>query len=144
MLFAFLSLGVNLLLQIIADGVLSLFQVFTVTVYKNLTIAIFIKTGIATIGAFLFKFAVDKWLLFKDHNPDIKNTMRQIVIYGMFAVFTTLIFWGFEFGFKLLFHFRFSEYAGGVIGLVLGYTLKFIFDSRFVFNRPLNSPENDE
>jgi putative flippase GtrA len=49
------------------------------------------------------------------------------------GVVTTAVFWGFEFGFDHLFGTREMRYAGGVIGLAIGYVAKYQLDKRFVF-----------
>ncbi|MCL1962124.1 MAG: GtrA family protein [Desulfovibrionaceae bacterium] len=46
---------------------------------------------------------------------------------------TTVIFWGFEFGFHAPFGTRWMRYLGGVIGLAIGYVAKYGLDKRFVF-----------
>ena len=46
---------------------------------------------------------------------------------------TTVIFWGFEFGFDHLFETREMRYLGGIIGLAIGYYAKYQLDKRFVF-----------
>ena len=49
------------------------------------------------------------------------------------GVFTTLIFWGFEILFDKLFEHELSKYAGAVIGLSIGYIVKYNLDKKFVF-----------
>ena len=51
------------------------------------------------------------------------------------GVVTTLIFWGFEFTFEYLFRTKFMRYLGAVIGLSIGYFIKYNLDRRFVFNQ---------
>ncbi|HSB97219.1 MAG TPA: GtrA family protein, partial [Spongiibacteraceae bacterium] len=58
---------------------------------------------------------------------------RTFVIYTFMGAFTTLIFWGFEFGFHYLFQAKELRYLGGVIGLAIGYATKYQLDKRFVF-----------
>nr|HPO50615.1 GtrA family protein [Spirochaetota bacterium] len=102
---------------------------------SEIKIIILIKMSIATVVAFLFKFIVDKVVIFQDKESGVKENFRKITVYGFFAIFTTLIFWGFELFFKLCFSFKGSEYFGAVIGLATGYTIKFFLDSKFVFQK---------
>jgi hypothetical protein len=44
-----------------------------------------------------------------------------------------LIFWGFEFTFEYLFETKALRYLGGVIGLCIGYVVKYQLDKRYVF-----------
>jgi hypothetical protein len=46
---------------------------------------------------------------------------------------TTVIFWGFEFGFHHIFETKEMRYLGGVIGLAIGYVTKYHLDKRYVF-----------
>jgi len=49
------------------------------------------------------------------------------------GVVTTTIFFGFEFGFNYLFQTKELRYLGGIIGLAVGYLLKYNLDKKFVF-----------
>ena len=49
------------------------------------------------------------------------------------GVFTTLIFWGFEITFDYIFNNENAKYAGAVIGLSIGYIVKYLLDKKFVF-----------
>jgi len=138
-LFSFLSMLINLLTQ---KGVELFFvkvleaDFFNNVFYfiKNITTGIFIQLFIATIAGFVFKYIVDKILIFKDTTKVVsKKHLFQVFLYTFFAVFTTLIFWGTELAFKYFFEFRNSEYIGAALGLAVGYTLKFFLDKRFVF-----------
>jgi len=135
-LFAFISTLINIATQKFVEFfiLLSGFNFFKTIIYKNITVSLLLKMFVATIIAFVFKFLVDKILIFGNRDKAVSENVRQILFYGFFAVFTTLIFWGTELLFKLFFSFRYSEYAGAVIGLCIGYTIKYILDKKFVFN----------
>jgi putative flippase GtrA len=49
------------------------------------------------------------------------------------GVFTTLIFWGFETGCWLLWRTDHTREAGAIVGLCIGYVVKYQLDRRFVF-----------
>ena len=49
------------------------------------------------------------------------------------SVFTTFIFWGFEYVFDVLGQGSNWRYVGAVIGLVIGYRVKYTLDRDFVF-----------
>ena len=55
-------------------------------------------------------------------------------LYTAMGLATTVIFWGFEFGFHHLFATREMRYLGGVIGLAIGYVSKYYLDKRYVFH----------
>ena len=48
---------------------------------------------------------------------------------------TTAIFWGFEFSFDYLFDLKEMRYFGAVMGLSIGYYLKYKLDKKFVFTK---------
>ena len=136
-LFAFISTGINLGTQFLVSFAVdkSGYGVFMISIKENITVKLVCAMAIATIVSFLFKFIVDKFFIFNDRDNKIRENIRQIIFYGSFAVITTLVFWFFELSFKFVLVFPYSEYIGGFIGLAVGYSLKFILDSRFVFNR---------
>jgi putative flippase GtrA len=49
---------------------------------------------------------------------------------------TTAIFWSVEFGFDRIFGTAHMRYVGAVIGLAIGYIVKYYLDKRFVFGSP--------
>ena len=108
----------------------------TVLQYELFSFKIYfiIKLGTGTILGFLTKFILDKFIVFRNKHESTAATVKQIVIYGLFAVLTTVIFWSFEIGFRLLYKSETMDLAGGLIGLAIGYTVKFFLDKKFVFN----------
>lgn len=49
------------------------------------------------------------------------------------GVFTTFIFWGVEISFDYFFKNNNAKYLGAVIGLSIGYLIKYFLDKNFVF-----------
>ena len=64
--------------------------------------------------------------------------MREIILYGFFAIFTTIIFWGIQY---ILTLFIGEQYyiITGAIGLAIGYTIKFLLDKLYVFKKKYGS-----
>ena len=56
---------------------------------------------------------------------------------------TTAIFWGFEFTFDAIYQTKEMRYVGGVIGLAIGYYVKYQLDKRFVFVAPQTEKQVD-
>lgn len=133
--FAVISIILNIFIQIAMEFILSNldFSFLEYKIFQNITYLLIIKMTVATILCFTFKFIVDKLFIFKDKTKDINKNIFKIFIYGFFAIWTTLIFWGVEFLFKILFHTLFFEITGAIIGLLIGYTIKFFLDKEFVF-----------
>ena len=55
------------------------------------------------------------------------------MLYSCMGVFTTVIFWGTETGFNAVFESSNAKYIGAVIGLTIGYIMKYFLDRKFVF-----------
>jgi len=44
-----------------------------------------------------------------------------------------VIFWGFEIGFNYIFTNPQAKYVGAIVGLSIGYIIKYFLDKKFVF-----------
>ncbi|MCZ0963746.1 GtrA family protein [Paracoccus benzoatiresistens] len=94
-------------------------------------LAISILAG--TAAGFAVKYVLDKKWIFQDCYTGPGHEARKITLYALFSVLTTAVFWGFEITFWLVWQTDLAKYAGGVIGLAIGYLAKFALDRRFVF-----------
>lgn len=104
---------------------------FSLQIYKSIDIATLLKLATATIAAFIFKYLVDRFLVFKKEKYTTKQKeIAGIGLYTLFSVFTTFLFWGVQLSFKIYLN---QEYLGLVLGLGAGYTIKFFLDKHFVF-----------
>jgi putative flippase GtrA len=61
------------------------------------------------------------------------HDLQTFILYTAMGVVTTLVFWGFEFGFNSAFQDKNMRYLGALIGLAIGYWAKYHLDKRFVF-----------
>jgi putative flippase GtrA len=86
-----------------------------------------------TVVGFAVKYVLDKKWIFYDAFTTHREEARKISLYGLFSVVTTLVFWGFEVAFWMIWRTDFAKYAGAVLGLAIGYTAKFTLDQTFVF-----------
>lgn len=86
-----------------------------------------------TAAGFFLKYLLDKKWVFDDGYSGHGRELRKISLYGVFSIVTTLIFWGFEVGFWMMWGTDFAKYTGAVIGLSIGYAAKFALDRTFVF-----------
>ena len=80
------------------------------------------------------KYILDKRYVFRFHAANMAHDTRTFALYTAMGLATTVIFWGFEFGFHHLFATREMRYLGGVIGLAIGYLTKYHLDKRYVFH----------
>lgn len=94
---------------------------------------ILLSVIIGTCAGLIVKYLLDKKYIFKFKAENISHDGRIFVIYSLMGLATTLIFWGFEFGFSFIFATKEMRYLGGIIGLSIGYFTKYHLDKRFVF-----------
>lgn len=91
-----------------------------------------------TIVGLVIKYLLDKRWIFFDVETGVKNHSRKFSLYTAMGLFTTAIFWGTETAFWLIWRTDAMRELGAVIGLFIGYVVKFKLDRRFVFtDRPL-------
>ena len=60
---------------------------------------------------------------------------KKLLKYSFFAVFTTLIFWFTEYVFWVVYQTHTAREIGAIIGLSIGYYLKYNLDKKYVFNK---------
>jgi len=120
-LFAIISTVVNLSFQYLSffiyDGFLSLY------------LAMFL----GTLAGLILKYVLDKKYIFFHETKSKKDDGKKFLLYSLMGVFTTIIFWGFEIGFDYLLNFENAKYLGAVLGLSIGYIVKYNLDKKFVF-----------
>ncbi|HEY8576178.1 MAG TPA: GtrA family protein [Devosia sp.] len=82
---------------------------------------------------FVSKYVLDKFWVFQDGFVSKADEARKVGLYGLFSVATTAIFWGFELTAWMIWQTDTAKYAGGALGLAVGYAAKYALDRRFVF-----------
>lgn len=89
--------------------------------------------GAGTLIGLIVKYLLDKRWIFQDAATGLRNHGRRFTLYTATGIVTTAIFWGTETAFWLTGHSDTMRELGAVIGLCIGYVVKFHFDRRFVF-----------
>ncbi len=79
------------------------------------------------------KYILDKHYIFRFQARSVGHDTRIFALYTVMGMATTMIFWGFEFGFYRVFETKEMRYLGGVLGLAIGYLAKYHLDKRYVF-----------
>lgn len=103
--------------------------------------AIYAAIGCGNAAGLMMKFVLDKLWIFDDgEDTSMRSNARKFVLYTTFGVLTTAIFWGMELLFHYAFESQFMTNVGAVIGLIIGYTIKFQLDHRFTFRRASSDP----
>ena len=89
--------------------------------------------GAGTIVGLMIKYALDQRWIFYDFETGIKTHSRKFTLYTAMGLITTAIFWGTETAFWLVWQTDFMREMGAVLGLSIGYVVKYNLDRRFVF-----------
>ena len=93
--------------------------------------------GMGTLIGLIIKYILDKRWIFGDLNSGISDNSRKFFLYSAMGVSTTLIFWASETLFWLVWHSDFMREIGAVLGLSIGYFIKYHLDRAFVFDRKI-------
>ena len=120
-LFAVISTLVNLL-----------FQYFSFLVYTNFG-SLYVAMFFGTLAGLVAKYILDKKYIFYHTPTDKKDDARKFALYSLMGVFSTIIFWGTEIAFDALSPSPYAKYLGAVIGLSIGYIIKYFLDKKYVF-----------
>ena len=88
-----------------------------------------------TLVGLVVKYVLDKKWIFRFRADNLAHDSRTFLLYSLMGVLTTIIFWGVELGFEWAFKTDAMRYLGGVIGLMIGYIIKYQLDKRYVFRR---------
>ncbi|MBF4461020.1 MULTISPECIES: GtrA family protein [unclassified Rathayibacter] len=126
--FAILATAVNLGTQMLAELVLS----------GGWATPIAVLCG--TLTGVITKYVLDKRYIFRHETMNAAHGIKTFVLYGVMSGVTTLVFWGFEFGFEALFGTDLARYTGAVIGLAIGYAAKYFLDKNITFQGPREEP----
>ena len=119
--FAVIAMGANLAIQ------KAVFQ------FGNTGALFVLALGAGTIVGLVVKYMLDKRWIFYDFASGVKNHSRKFTLYTAMGIVTTAMFWGAETAFWLIWRTDVMRELGAVIGLTIGYIVKYNLDRRFVF-----------
>jgi len=88
-----------------------------------------------TFAGLVCKYLLDKHYIFGFKTNSAHENMRKFLIYGLTGVVTTILFWSFELSFEFWFDTKQARYLGAIIGLSIGYVVKYHLDKRYVFSQ---------
>jgi len=98
--------------------------------------AIYLAIALGTLVGLVSKYILDKKYIFQFITASHHEDLGRFSLYGLTGIATTAIFWGFELGFDAFIGGMTARYVGAVIGLSIGYGVKYRLDKRYVFARP--------
>ena len=117
---------------LLATAVNILAQELSLVAYHGRS-ALLVAVVVGTAAGLLLKYQLDKKYIFQFTPASIGHDTVAFARYTVMGLLTTGIFWGFELFFDWYFETKQMRYAGAVIGLSIGYLLKYNMDKRFVF-----------
>ena len=89
--------------------------------------------GFGTLAGLVVKYHLDKRWIFYDTASGLAAQGRQFSLYTAMGLVTTAIFWGTETAFWAIWQTHPAREAGAILGLAVGYVVKYHLDRRFVF-----------
>lgn len=120
------------LFAIISTVVNILFQYLSFLAYEGF-LSLYVAMFIGTVAGLILKYVLDKKYIFLHTPKSKKDDGKKFFLYSLMGVFTTFIFWGFEIGFDYMYENENAKYLGAVLGLSIGYVVKYFLDKKFVF-----------
>ncbi len=90
---------------------------------------------VGTAVGLVVKYALDKRWIFFDTASGLRAHSSRFSRYSAMGLITTALFWATEAGFWWVWRTETAREVGAVLGLAVGYGVKYWLDSRFVFNR---------
>jgi hypothetical protein len=107
-------------------------QMLSMLIYSGIY-AVEISIFIGTLAGLPLRYFLEKRYIFSFQSKSIKHDGQLVILYSFMGIFTTVIFWGTEYVFHLIFADDFMRFVGGVLGLTIGYYIKYQLDKHFVF-----------
>lgn len=92
-------------------------------------LALIAGTGIGLV----VKYVLDKKWIFGHVTRAVSDETKTFSLYTLTGIITTLVFWGMEGGFWWIWQTQTMREIGAIIGLSIGYVVKYNLDRRFVF-----------
>ncbi|MFM2075064.1 MAG: hypothetical protein RJB34_1369 [Pseudomonadota bacterium] len=108
------------------------FQMLSIKLYTG-PYAIEASIFVGTAAGLPLRYFLEKRYIFVFKSNNIAHDGRLFILYTFMGIFTTAIFWGVEYIFHLIFRTDLMRYVGGVIGLAIGFYVKYQLDKKYVF-----------
>lgn len=109
-------------------------QALAIAVYSG-PWAVALSMAFGTGTGLVCKYILDKRFVFDHRSRDHKHEAKTFILYTLMGLATTVIFWGTETAFHFAFESDAMRYIGGIVGLCIGYIVKYQLDTSFVFSR---------
>lgn len=96
-----------------------------------------------TVVGMGIKYVLDRRWIFAGRGASLRADSRRLGLYMTTSIVTTAIFWTSETAFWLLTNSDPMRVLGAVLGLSVGYVVKYRLDKRFVFTGAPSEPRAD-
>lgn len=117
---------------VLATAINLAFQYLSLSLYSG-SFDLYIAMFWGTLAGLVLKYILDKKYIFYHIPKNKKDDGKKFVLYSIMGIFTTVIFWGTELGFNYTFESEIAKYIGAVLGLSIGYIVKYFLDKKYVF-----------
>jgi putative flippase GtrA len=107
-------------------------QMLSICVYKG-RFAVEISILVGTAAGLPLRYYLEKRYIFAFNSKNLTHDGKLFVLYSSLGVITTAIFWASEYAFHLIYDTEVMRYVGGVIGLSIGFYVKYQLDKKYVF-----------
>ena len=107
-------------------------QMLSIWIYKG-PLAVEISILVGTAMGLPLRYFLEKRYIFNFTSKNLVHDGQLFVFYSVMGVITTLIFWGTEYTFHLIYDTDVMRYLGGIIGLSIGFYVKYQLDKKYVF-----------
>ena len=107
-------------------------QMLSIWVYEG-PFSVEISILVGTVMGLPLRYFLEKRYIFNFTSKNLVHDGKLFIFYSAMGVITTLIFWGTEYAFHLIYDTDFMRYLGGVIGLSIGFYVKYQLDKKYVF-----------
>lgn len=107
-------------------------QMLSIWVYEG-PFSVEISILFGTVMGLPLRYFLEKRYIFNFTSKNLVHDGKLFIFYSAMGVITTLIFWGTEYAFHLIYDTDFMRYLGGVIGLSIGFYVKYQLDKKYVF-----------
>ena len=112
-------------------------QMVSIWVYEG-PFSVEISILVGTAMGLPLRYFLEKRYIFNFTSKNLVHDGKLFVFYSAMGVITTLIFWGTEYAFHVIYDTDFMRYLGGIIGLSIGFYVKYQLDKKYVFVNSTN------
>lgn len=107
-------------------------QMLSIWAYKG-PYSVEISILVGTAAGLPLRYVLEKRYIFAFISNNLAHDGKLFIFYSAMGLITTLIFWGTEYAFHLIYGTDLMRYAGGIVGLAVGFYVKYQLDKKYVF-----------